>query len=176
MPRIAFATIGRLRAPVGDAIVQGFIDRVPATYDQAGHSPGFIDRSRRDIETWTQSWGEVVSPKCYDCDPELLAATLSMWQDLESVAAYAYRGHHAEALANRRDWFEADDLPTYVAWWIADGEEPSFAQAAEKFDYLHEHGPTPEAFNFRTAFAPDGSPYQLNSALVKEKAALAATR
>ena len=44
--------------------------------------------------------------------------TLSLWQDLESVAAFAYHGPHGEALAKRREWFEKYNLPVYVAWWV----------------------------------------------------------
>ena len=37
--------------------------------------------------------------------------TLSLWKDLESVAAFIYHGAHGEALMKRRERFEKHKLP-----------------------------------------------------------------
>ena len=39
-------------------------------------------------------------------------ATLSLWDDLESVYAFPYNGRHAEALSKREDWFRKPEWPT----------------------------------------------------------------
>ena len=90
--RIAFFTLGVLKAPVGDPVVQGFLDRLASAYAAAEGSAGFFARSIRNVETWEHSWGPVLAPKCVPASLGLdqLAMTLSVWQDLESVAAYAY--------------------------------------------------------------------------------------
>jgi Domain of unknown function (DUF3291) len=174
MHKIAFLTVGILHEQVGTARVQGFVDRIPSVYNAVDQSDGFQGRSIRDVNTWKHSWGEVVPPTCYrHCSDELrFAMTLSLWADLESVAAFAYHGPHAEALSNRREWFPADNLPTYVAWWVPADNAVDWQEAAERLDHLHANGSTAFAFNFSHPYDPDGNSVRLDSAKVKLKAAM----
>lgn len=89
-PRVAFMTLGVLKKPVGHSEVQGFVDRLASVYAAADGSVGFFARSVRDIKTWEHSWGPVVRPRCAPPDLALdqLAMTLSLWNSLETVAAY----------------------------------------------------------------------------------------
>ena len=167
----AFLTVAVLHEPVGKPRVQGFVDRVPAVYDAADASVGFQARSIRDVATWKHSWGEVVVPKCY---PKLestdqYAMTLSLWDDLESVAAFAYKGAHAEALANRKDWFQSLGLPTYVAWWVPADHQVDWQEGAERLDHLHAHGPTAFAFNFVKPFDVAGNACPLDHVAMQTK-------
>lgn len=175
--KLAFLTVGALHEPVGEPRVQGFVDRIPSVYAAAENSDGFHSRSIRSVETWTHSWGNQVVPACYramfpECGTDLrqFAMTLSLWDDLESVAAYAYNGAHAEALAKRKEWFAAKGLPAYVAWWVSEGEPVTWQIGADKLDHLHEHGPTPAAFNFASPFDAAGTPRRLIRELVQAKA------
>ncbi len=172
MPRkLAFMTIGILKAPVGEAEVQGFVDRIPSVYGAAEATHGFIARSVRNVETWEHSWGQVEAPSCYPPleNENQLAMTLSLWQDLESVAAFAYHGAHSEALSKRKEWFQALGLPNYVAWWVEDGHKIDWKQGGERMDHLHAHGPTAFAFNLTAPFDADGNPCKLNRQAIVEK-------
>jgi hypothetical protein len=178
--RLAFFTVGIMHEPVGHARIQGFLDRVPGVYAAADASAGFHSRSVRDVDTWKHSWGDVVVPECY---PQLdnldqFAMTLSLWADLESVAAFAYKGAHGEALAYRKDWFQSSDLPTYVAWWTSADDQVSWKEAAQRLDHLHVHGSTAAAFNFKHPFDASGNPVALDhwvmQAQAKKNAALKA--
>ena len=163
-------TIGALHEPMGHPKVQGFLDRVPAVYAAADSSEGFQNRSHRDMGTFQHSWGPTVVPKCFGLlDPAQAPTTLSLWDDLESVAAFAYHGAHGEAMGKRKEWFESHSAPTYVAWWVDDVTNLSWQEAADRLDYLHEHGSTPRAFNFVKPFGADGEPRTLDAALVKSK-------
>ncbi len=175
MHKLAFLTVGILHEAVGAPCIQGFVDRIPAVYNAVDQSDGFHERSIRDINTWKHSWGEVVPPKCYQriSDEEnRYAMTLSLWTDLESVAAFAYHGPHAEALSHRREWFAADNLPVYVAWWVPADDAVDWQQAAERLDHLHNNGSTAFAFNFAHPYDPEGNSVRLDSAKVKLKAAM----
>ncbi len=173
MPKkLAFMTIGVLAEPFGEPGSQGFVDRVTSVFAAADSSGGFAARSDRDMETYERSWGEIVIPKCYSAieDPLRLPSTLSIWHDLESVAAYAYHGAHGEAMVRRREWFLKSDLPGHVAWWIdADRIDP--IDAADRLDHLYANGPTPFAFSFANPFDAEGNPYNVDSAQVRAKVA-----
>ena len=164
-PRIAFYTFGVLNEPVGDPVVQGFVDRVGNVYAAAEGSAGFFERSVRNVQTWEHSWGPVIAPKCAPDGLTLsqLAMTVSLWRDLESVAAFAYRGAHGEALTKRKEWFRSGPYPGYVAWWVDENHRPTFNEAADRLDLLHTNGSTPAAFTFRQPFDSTGSPVRLKT-------------
>lgn len=172
--KLAFMTLGTLKEPMGQPAVQGFLDRVPGAYGAAEASHGFISRSERDMATLDHSWGNLIVPAAYSefDDINLLPSTLSLWEDLESVAAYAYNGAHGEALANRKEWFVQDGKPKYVAWWVEETDRLSREEAAERFDHLAENGPTPYAFNFAKPFDAEGNPYKIDRDRIKAKIAM----
>ena len=173
--RVAFMTIGALIAPMGEPEVHGFLRRVGGVFDAADRGVGLIARSERDMETLDHSWGNVEIPQCYlsaSDNPLQVPSTLSLWEDLESVAAFSYHGAHGEAVSKRTEWFQKLGLPGYVAWWVdEDVNRLVRSEAAERLDHLYIHGPTPFAFNFRQPFDADGIPIQLDPALVRAKVA-----
>lgn len=170
--RLAFYTVSLLHEPVGHARVQGFIDRAPGVYAAADASIGFHSRSIRDFTTYKHSWGEIVIPKCYPplAPADQYATTLSLWDDLESVAAFAYKGAHGEALANKKEWFQSLGVPTYVAWWVAADHQPTWQEAADRLDHLHMNGASAFAFNMRTPHDANGNPVKLDNWAMQAKA------
>lgn len=156
---------------MGDPEVQGFVDRFQAVFEAAEASKGFVDRSRRSYPNMEHSWGQLVPPRYYEAigEPRRLPMTLSVWDDLESVAAYAYHGAHGEAMSQRREWFEPTGRPGFVAWWIPDDHVPTFEEAAARMSQLDVCGPSPEAFNFKQPFGPDGAPRPLDRVAVRAK-------
>jgi len=160
-------TIGVLVADRDDPRVQGFWDRTEATFKTAENSPGFIGRA----VDGDAAWGEKVIPRTFE-HPEFInrrVFTLTLWEDLESVFAYSYNASHGESLRHRHDWFEKGDWPGYVAWWVADDHTPTWTEAADRLDHLHEHGSQPIAFNFKRAFDATGEPVPIDRRVVMEK-------
>lgn len=169
--RLAFMTFGTLVEEFGHPTVQGFVDRISAVYGSADSTPGFVGRSERNLADYSHSWGEIVAPQCWGGETSLkTAATLSIWDDVESVTAFAYHGHHGEAMKKRNDWFEHPGLPEHVGWWVDGNEEVNWQAAADRMDHLHEHGPTAHAFNLKRPFGPDGEPHKIDTAAVRAKA------
>lgn len=169
--RLAFMTFGTLLEEFGHPVVQEFIDRVPGVYDAADRTPGFVDRSKRSLEDYSHSWGEIVAPQCWGGVTSMkTAATLSIWDDIESVAAFAYHGPHGDAMKKRHEWFEHPGLPEHVGWWIEGESDVNWQEAANRMDHLYDHGSTAHAFNLRKPFGPDGEPYQIDTSVVRAKA------
>ncbi|MBS1707579.1 MAG: DUF3291 domain-containing protein [Armatimonadetes bacterium] len=170
--RLAFMTFGHLLAEFGHPKVQEFVDRVPGVYAAADSMEGFVGRSVRSMEDFSHSWGPIVAPKCWGGETTgRTAATLSLWDDIESVAAFAYHGPHGDAMKKRHEWFEHPGLPEHVGWWVEDTAEINWQQAADRMDHLHDHGSTAHAFNLRKPFGPDDQPYQLDTTVIRAKTA-----
>lgn len=169
MPLAALTTFAILRAPFGDPQVQGFFDRLGDTFAAADGYEGFVDRSRRDPVTLKHSWGDPVHPRFYDPAQHAgVVFTLSLWRSLESVSAYAYSGVHGESLRRRLDWFLKPQWPSYAVWWVADGHVPDWHEASLRLEQLHDHGPTPQSFDFRTPFGADLAPTAIDRDAVRE--------
>ena len=154
---------------------QGFNDRNPFVYVSAENSPGFVDRSgqswKRDHADRNRDWGDRnVSPRFLTTGAHGdTAATLSLWDDVESVYAFTYAGFHSEVLKMRDDWFSKGDYPAYVAWWIADDESPIQADGAERLERLHDNGPTAYTFDFKSPFDADGQPLSMDRQKIQQR-------
>ena len=170
MPRLAFLTFGVLLADWNQPQVQGFVDRIFGSFEAAEASEGFIDRARRtDIGSPVTQWGEFDYPAFLSPDQYArVAQTLSVWEDLESVFAFAYGGFHAEGLKYRKEWVEESHYPNYAAWWVADDHIPSYAEARLRLEQLIASGASATVFTFKQAYGPDGAPITVDRARVKE--------
>ncbi len=136
--------------------MQGFFERVEKVFARAGGSAGFL-------ATDDGSWGPRAWPEFFaGWDKRLAQTTLSLWTDLESVCAFAYRGAHMEAFKKRRQWAQEGDWPSYAAWWVDDEHVPTPGEACRRIQTLHERGPSPFAFDFKEPFDPSGRPRELD--------------
>ncbi len=144
---LAQANVARMRARLEDPVMEGFrsqLDRINAIADR---SPGFLWRPQT-------AEGNATGIRAYE-DP-LVLLNMSVWESIESLHAYVYRSEHVGPLRARREWFEPQQGPILVLWWIPAGHIPSVDEAKQKLKVLKERGPTPEAFTFRDPFPPPG--------------------
>jgi len=157
-----FLTFGILREPRGHPTVQGFYDRNTVVGAASEQADGFVDRSHL-VSAVEHTWGPIVTPRFFVEGQHARAPmTLSLWDDVESVFAFAYSGVHAEALSHRSEWFIPREWPTYVAWWVEDDHRPDFSEATERLEYLHDCGPSARAFDFKHLYGADGEPTELD--------------
>src|SRR5262249_48866937 len=89
-------------------------------------------------------------------DDERIIINMSVWESVEDLRNFVYRGDHAEVLRRRQDWFEKVETPFVALWWVPAGHIPSIDEAKKRLARLEEHGPTPFAFTFRSIHPPDG--------------------
>ncbi len=151
------------------APVQGFALREPFNFEAATRALGFVGRSGYDGEPGPESWGEHVVPTALgNLSGRSTVSSLSLWEDIESLSAFSYAGVHADALKHARQWNIKQDWPPLVLFWVPVGDKPTWSQAVERFERLMGEGSGPGHFTFKTAFAADGGPYQLDRARVKQ--------
>lgn len=141
---LAQLNVARLKAPIDSPLVAGFVAQLDAINAAAERAHGFVWRMKSDNYA-------VASPS--SSDPRLVV-NMSVWQTLEDLRAYVYKGEHLRPLRDRAEWFEMwDEGPSLVLWWIARGTHPRLEQGLARLKYLRLHGPTPRAFTFREHFA-----------------------
>ena len=147
MPRLAVYTYGLLREPWGHPGVAGFEAAAGGVFGAAQGAPGFLEQ--HDEDDAGPPWVAVE-------DRPRLASTLTVWRGLEDLFEFTYRADHGAAFRRRREWFPEMEQPSYVLWWVEDGERASFVEAVRRVVTLHERGPSPRAFTLREPFDASG--------------------
>ena len=145
MPQLAQLNIARLLAPLDDPRLEGFVNNLDRVNGLGDASPGFVWRLQTDD-------GDATALRPFP-DPDIIV-NLTVWESVESLRAFAYKGEHLEVFKHRRQWFEERVEPMVVLWWVADGHIPSVEEARERLEFLRRHGPSPWAFPFSTLQLP----------------------
>jgi len=140
---IAQINIARMLAPLDDPSMADFVGQLAEVNALADESPGFVWRLA------DESGGAATDIRAFDDDRILV--NMSVWESIEALHEFSYRGRHAGVLRDRGKWFEPGST-RLVMWWIVAGVLPSVDDAKEKLAQLEANGPTPEAFTFRERF------------------------
>ena len=144
---LAQINIGRLRAPVTDPMIAGFVARLDDINALADGSPGFVWRLQTDE-------GNATSIRAFE-DP-LLALNMSVWENPEALRQFVYSSDHVNVMRQRRAWFERFDGFYMVLWWVPKGHVPTVDEAKARLEHLNRHGESAHAFTFAKIFpAPD---------------------
>jgi uncharacterized protein DUF3291 len=147
--QIAQVNIARMRAPLDDPLLAGFVAKLEDINALADSSPGFVWRLKTDA-------GNATSLRPYDDDRILF--NLSVWANPEDLREFVYRSAHAGVMRQRKSWFERFDGMYYALWWVTVGHIPSIDEAKCRLEYLRAHGESVRAFSFAKLFpAPDSS-------------------
>jgi hypothetical protein len=145
---IAQINIARMRAPLDDASMQGFVSRLDEINALADTAPGFVWRLQTDE-------GNATYMRPYE--DERIIVNMSVWESIEHLKDYVYRTPHAELLRQRREWFEHFEGAYLAMWWVPAGHIPGIDEAKKRLAHLEEHGPSQYAFTWRTIEPPDES-------------------
>lgn len=119
------------------------LDRINAI---AEASPGFVWRLIGD-EGESSSFVDVPG-----ATNPLIAPNLSVWTGVEALHEFMYKTDHVDFLRRRASWFQGQDGPIAVLWWIPAGEIPTMDEAVRRLDLLAAHGPTEQAWTFRQPY------------------------
>jgi len=144
---IAQLNIGRIKAPLADPQMAGFMNRLDEINALADNTPGFVWR----LQT-TEGNATYFRPFP---DDEHILMNMSVWESVEALKNFVYRTVHAELLRQRQEWFEKFAGAYTALWWVPAGHIPGIDEAKKRLAYLDAHGPTQFAFTFKTVFQPD---------------------
>jgi Domain of unknown function (DUF3291) len=144
---LAQVNIGRVKAPIEDPLMAGFVARLDEINAIAEHSPGFVWR----LQT---SQGNATYFRPYPNDDRILI-NMSVWETVEALRHYVYKTAHAQLLRQRESWFEKFAGVYMALWWVPAGHRPGTDEATKRLAHLEKHGPTQFAFTFKQLFEPD---------------------
>jgi len=144
---LAQINIGRLRAPMDAPDTAGFADNLDRINALAETQPGFVWRL-------TGEGNNATDIQMFDDPLQLL--NMSVWTDLDALAAFVYRSDHRDVMRRRAEWFHKMEL-FMCLWWVPAGHEPTPEEGIARLDILRRRGPSPEAFTFREPFPAPGA-------------------
>lgn len=140
---IAQINIARMLAPIDDPVMAEFVAQLAPVNALADESPGFVWRLQSES-------GDATAIKVYDDDRIII--NLTVWENIEALREYVYKGDHHAVLRDGKRWFEKFDGPYYALWWLPVGRLPTAEEGKRRLDYLREHGDTAYAFSFKNVF------------------------
>jgi len=146
---VAQVNIARLRAPLDSPQLADFVAALEPINALADRSPGFVWRLQDDS-------GDATSIRGFDSDE--IIVNLSVWESLDALWRFVYDSAHLTVMRRRREWFQRITGAHLTLWWVEAGHVPTVAEAELRAAHLARHGPSVEAFDFKTAFLPDGGP------------------
>ena len=150
--QLAQVNIARLLAPLDDPKLAGFVAALDPVNAAADAAPGFIWRLQTED-------GNATAVRAFEWDIAGGAGVLvnmSVWRDVQSLAAFVYGELHRPVLARRRDWFAHIGEAYTACWWVPAGHRPPTREAEDRIRHLRAHGPTPYAFTLRVHYPPPG--------------------
>ena len=144
---LAQLNVARLAAPLDSPQLAEFVAALDPINALADGAPGFVWRLQTDA-------GDATSLHVWD--DERMIVNMSVWESIDALREFVYRGDHVQVMRRRREWFQKMTHAFTVLWWIAADQVPTVEQATARLAQLEELGPTPGAFTFRELFLPPG--------------------
>ena len=143
---IAQVNIGRIRAPLEDPVMAGFVGRLDEINALADRTAGFV---------WRLQTSEGNATYLRPFADERMLLNMSVWESIESLRHYVFSTARRELLRQRHAWFEKLTSVYTALWWVPAGHIPGIDEARRRLAHLDAHGPTQFAFTFNSVFPPD---------------------
>jgi hypothetical protein len=147
---LAQVNVARLEASLDDPQLADFVAALDPVNAAADAASGFVWRLQTED-------GNATAVRAFGWDVAGSAGVIvnmSVWRDVEHLAAFVYGPLHRQVLRRRREWFQRMRAAYTTCWWVPAGRRPSTDQAERRLLHLRERGPTPYAFTLRESYPP----------------------
>src|SRR6201992_1035802 len=112
---VAQVNIGRLAAPLDSPRLADFVAGLDPVNAVADGAPGFVWRLQTED-------GNATALRAFEADAEGadggILVNMSVWESVETLAAYVYGDAHRAVLRRRREWFEPLREAFTALWWV----------------------------------------------------------
>ncbi len=133
---LAQLNIATLRQPLDHPDSADFVNGLDPVNHAGETSPGFVWRLKDDT-------GSATSVQVFP-NP-LTIVNLTVWESIEALRDFAYRGIHRDFFRRSSEWFTADGSATAL-WHTPAGVLPDEHEAKRRLEFLQRFGPSPYAF------------------------------
>ena len=140
---LAQYNVATLKAPLDAPESADFRNALDSINALGEAQPGFVWRAKGE--------GFDSATPAPEQDPEYIV-NLTVWESAEALAAFVYRTEHRLYVRNREAWFHPWKGPSFVLWWISEGQTPTDYEGEERLAYLAANGPTEHAFDFANRY------------------------
>ncbi|MFJ8229229.1 DUF3291 domain-containing protein [Streptomyces sp. NPDC094448] len=151
---LAQVNIARLKFPLDSPELKYFVDNLDPVNAAAEASAGFVWRLKDEAAGTDETVGDATGIRIFD--DEWLIVNMSVWQGVDALKDFMYRGTHRELLTRRHEWFERVAEAMTTLWWVPAGHRPTIAEAEERLTRLRTEGPTAQAFTLGRVFPAPG--------------------
>jgi Domain of unknown function (DUF3291) len=149
---LAQVNVARLVASLDSPQLAGFVAALEPVNLAADAAPGFVWR----LQTEEGNATAVHAFEWDAADSAGVITNMSVWVDVEHLAAFVYGEIHRQVIRSRREWFVQMHEAYTTCWWVLAGQRPTIQDAEARIRCLRNNGPTPHAFTLRESYpAPD---------------------
>jgi len=130
---LAQFNIARLRHPVEHPDSASFVALIDETNAHAEASPGFVWRhgiDTRDVDDLPY-------------DDKLVTVNASVWESVDHLVQFAYRGFHRDVFRRRAEWMTHSAA---VMWFVPAGTVPTLQEGMARLAFHDEFGSSAYAF------------------------------
>ena len=128
---------------INDPVMKTFVDQLEEINALAEGSKGFVWRLKDEHNNATN-----INP----FGDNRIIVNMSVWESMDDLTNYIFKGRHAEVMRNRKAWFENFGKPYTAFWYVRAGHVPTVTEAIERLTHLQDNGPSAFAFDFKTRF------------------------
>ena len=142
---LAQVNVARLAAPIDSPELSDFVALLDPVNAAADRAPGFVWRMQDEK-------GNATGIRAFTWDVAGAAGiivNMSVWTDVDHLAAFVYGELHRQVLRRRREWFEHLTAAYTACWWVPTGDRPTTDDAEDRVRLLRSHGSTENAFTLR---------------------------
>ena len=141
MTHAAQLNVGRFGHSTDDPHMSAFMDNLDRVNAVAERSDGFVWRLKDESNNAT-----AIRPAG---DPTT-AVNLTVWESVEALERFVWATVHKQFYNRKAEWFERQDKPHFVIWWVPAGHRPTIGEAKARLEYLTTHGPSEHAFGWES--------------------------
>ncbi|MEV3985337.1 DUF3291 domain-containing protein [Nonomuraea sp. NPDC049758] len=139
---LAQFNIASSRWPLGHSQMTEFTDLLEPLNQVAEDAPGFVWRPYTlvdgDIDFWPYGPDVVIN--------------YSVWESLEQLRDFVYRGRHREVFKRRAEWFTQRSGHWSALWWVKADSKLGTDECVNRLELLNRNGPSPCAFTFARSY------------------------
>jgi hypothetical protein len=138
--QLAQVNVARLKYPIDDPRVAGFVKNIERVNAVADRSEGFVWRLQDDENHAL----DVV----FENDNPMLIVNMSVWETPEHLEKFVWQTVHKQVYKKKNEWFEALGKMHLALWWVKVGHQPGIEEARDRLKHLNEYGSSDTAFGW----------------------------